>query len=191
MNLLKYYFGITVAIITFLMGASGAHAAQEPTFSSCLAPTGTIKAQYTSGPHGIVGDDTIRHGADTVYNISGDALVQCFCADDGTGIQTNWWKIAGLSDEEIDEMKIKGWIYVPDGAAWGLDNSPYLAKNISYSCKSTSTGGSSSNNSGSSSSTPSESVLGLASTGNLPTVLGILVTGSLSTALGLVLKMKK
>ncbi len=38
------------------------------------------------------------------------------------------------SQNEIDELKNDGWIFIPNGAAWGLAEAPYLAKNIQYSC---------------------------------------------------------
>lgn len=149
-------------IFTF---ASEVSASSEPSFPACVNPQGAIVANYASGTHGIVGNTSVYTGSDTVYMSSDVTYVQCFCPENsGEGIQTNWWKITDISQEEVDFYKNLGWIFVPNGTNWGLTNDPYLAKNTSYTCRT------STNSSSSSSSNSSSSVGGvlssLANTGN-------------------------
>ena len=128
---------ILFLLIFLAVIASPASAAvSPPDFPSCLAPTGSLKVSYTSGTHGIPGDLGTYTGSDSVYQVVGsDRLIQCFCPASGTsGIQTNWWKVGDLSGGEIDDFVKLGWIYVPSGALWGLDDVAYLAKNVSFSC---------------------------------------------------------
>ncbi|MCA9343273.1 hypothetical protein KC950_04665 [Candidatus Saccharibacteria bacterium] len=114
----------------------------EPTFPKCTSPQGATVASYTTGTHGIVGDYNTNIGADTVYRLSEDTLVQCYCPDEGsTGVQTNWWNIGGMSFANIEHLQSLGWIFVPNGASWGLEEDPYLAKNEDYICKPTGGGG--------------------------------------------------
>ncbi len=96
----------------------------------------------------------------------------------------------------------QGWIYTTNGAAWGLDNDPYLAQNISFSCKpsentsnSSSSNSSSNNNSKVESATavggPAAAVLSLASTGNSIFLFSITLIGFFSLALGVALLVRK
>ncbi len=142
-----------------------------PNFSSCLNPQGSLKVKYDSGNHGIVGKSSLVTGSDSVYSQDGNSLIQCFCAEDGSGIQTNWWKISGLSENEIESLKKEGWVYIADGSAWGLEQGPYLASNSDYSCKSKDTGRG--GNSDSSSSSGGE----VAGSSNIGQVLGLAFTG--------------
>lgn len=105
-----------------------------PNFPACVSAQGTIVASYPSGTHGIVGDTGTYTGSDTVYKINDVTLVQCFCSENGSGIQTNWWKISSLTEEQLNQLKAEGWVYVPNGAAWGLEDTAYMAKNSNYSC---------------------------------------------------------
>ncbi len=106
-----------------------------PTFPICTNPQGVIKVSYSEGVHGIPGDSKTYTGEDTVYTLTNDTLTQCFCSDDDEkGIQTNWWRASSLSSEEIDYLRNLGWVYIPNGANWGLSESPYMAKNTIYSC---------------------------------------------------------
>lgn len=109
-------------------------AVDTPNFPACVSAQGTVIANYPSGTHGIVGDSRTYTGSDKVFSISETTLVQCFCSQDGAGIQTNWWKISSLDEEQLSELKAQGWIYVPTGAVWGLDDTAYMAKNANYSC---------------------------------------------------------
>lgn len=153
--LLTILFGLS----SLLFGSNPAFAVTEPTFPSCINPQGTLKENYSSGTHGVPGDSTNYTGSDSVYYLTDNTLMQCLCPDNGQGIQTNWWKALGFTEAEIDVQKRNGWIYVPNGAVWGLENAPYLAKNIAYTCRGrTNTAGTSSQ------------ILGLASTGNLETI---------------------
>lgn len=166
------------------------NAIEIPNFPSCLSPSGTLRVYYPDGTHGIVGSTSTYVGSDKVYTISDDTITQCYCSTDGVGIQTNWWKSSSLTEDQIEILKKQGWHYVPDGSLWGLDESPYLAINSSYSCLSktttttttTSSSSDSSSQGSSSSSSNSESsgqVLGLAATGDQPILL-LLTIASLS-----------
>lgn len=105
-----------------------------PNFPACVTATGTVIASYDSGTHGIVGDSGTYTGSDKVYKITDTTLVQCFCSTNGSGIQTNWWKTSSLTQEQFKQLEADGWIYVPNGAAWGLEDTSYMAKNSNYSC---------------------------------------------------------
>lgn len=147
--------------LIFLLTVNGqSFAVTTPTFPECSNPQGTIKVQYTYGTHGIAGDPSNYQGSDTVYTITDTTQVQCFCTQDEKGIQTNWWKVTSLTDDEIKILKNQGWIYIPNGLLWGLDDAPYMAKNSDYSCRIPSVGSIETQNSG-------PSVLGLADTGSL------------------------
>lgn len=125
---------IVLLQIVLLFAVVGAvNAATPPDFPLCSNPQGTLKVSYDSGTHGIVGG-TSGTGSDTVYYTGEDTLMQCFCSTNGSGIQTNWWKISSLTQDEIDQLKKLGWTYIPSGANWGLDDSSYMAKNIDYTC---------------------------------------------------------
>lgn len=130
--------------ISFLVGVSPVYALSEslvPNFPSCTSPTGTLKVSYPDGTHGIVGNTGTFVGSDAVYIIGDSNLTQCFCAAGGSGIQTNWWKVGSLSLDQIKALQADGWIYVPTGSPWGLEDSAYFAKNISYSCNGGNNGG--------------------------------------------------
>ncbi len=105
-----------------------------PTFPSCQIPQGELKAFYPNGTHGIPGSSSEYTGSDAVYFLTEETLAQCFCPVGGEGIQTNWWKVSELTIEQIESLVADGWIYVPNGAEWGLDEAPYLAKNETYVC---------------------------------------------------------
>ena len=117
-----------------LMARSPVQAISAPNFPSCTNPSGTVKVSYSSGIHGIPGDQGQYVGSDIVYTISNSTLVQCFCAASGSGIQTNWWKQDSLTQDQIDQLVKLGWIFVPDGSTWGLDPVPYLAQNTNFNC---------------------------------------------------------
>jgi hypothetical protein len=165
-----------------------------PTFPSCLSPQGTLKVSYPSGVHGIVGDSGVYTGEDKVYTLSDQSLLQCFCAQDGKGIETRWWRISSLDEEERNYLKRDGWVSIPDGSLWGLEKAEYFAKNLAYSCKGGSGGdsGSSSNSSsgqvqGTTTSTPGigGQILGLATTGGKWQAYVLMVVGVLSLGIAL------
>jgi hypothetical protein len=107
-----------------------------PDYPICTNPTGSLKVQYDLGLHAIAGENTLREGSDKVYWLENGNALQCFCpVEGGNGIQTNWLKILGISDQEKQSFVSSGWLYVAKGLDWGLDASPYLARNISYDCK--------------------------------------------------------
>ena len=120
---------------THLTVVTPVFAVDVPSFAVCTNPQGTVKVSYPSGTHGIPGRTDTFNGSDTVYQLTNDTLVQCFCAVDGRGIQTNWWNVSSLTQQEIDTLKNQGWIFIPNGALWGLDEAEYLAINSDYSCQ--------------------------------------------------------
>lgn len=162
-------------------------AVSEPSFPICTNPQGTVKADYTSGTHGIVGNTASYTGKDKVYQVTPSTYTQCFCSDSGEGIQTNWWKADLLSEVDIAILKSQGWIFVPNGTLWGLENSPYFAKNSNYSCKSSSAqiGGASATNT---SSGNGGSTLGLATTGNTSFLFSLATSGLVFIILSLLLR---
>lgn len=123
-----------MVIVSALLLPKPVYAIEVPDFPSCASPRGDIQASYGTGVHGIVGSSAVYTGSDTVYRISDTAVTQCYCAENGQGIQTDWWKADGLSETDIKVLGTQGWIYVPAGELWGLSTGPYVAKNISYSC---------------------------------------------------------
>lgn len=167
----------------FVLAPTQVRAAQiQPSdFPVCANPQGSVKSQYASGTHGIPGSSATYQGSDTVYQLSTDKQTQCFCAVDGSGIQTNWLKASGLSEEDINQHKDAGWIYIQNGANWGLDGTAYLSYNSTYSCAGSATGGTGGSVLGAS----ANAVLGFASTGNIKILLAVTGIGLISLLLGL------
>ena len=169
----KHTWIITLSLFLLANYTRPVFAVNIPSFPSCAAPQGSIMVSYSSGTHGIVGSSATYTGSDTVYRVSDDAVTQCFCPDSGNGIQTDWWKAISLSETEINVLKSQSWFYVPSGVVWGLDQSPYVARNTAFSClpgsptqvldDSTGTGGG--------------EVLGLAATGDSWLVYGTFAAG--------------
>lgn len=182
-------------VLIFLALPLAAAAVDVPNFPTCSNPQGVLKVSFDSGTHGIVGNPGVFTGADKVYTVDEARTVQCFCSVDGDGIQTNWWKVSSLTQDEVEQLKKLGWVYVPSGEAWGLNADPYMAKNEAYSCKSTNNSGGSTTNTSSgtggsilsAAATVSDvrpSVLGLASTGDTGMLLTLVVTSATSLVLG-------
>src|SRR3989344_2032580 len=99
--MLKRVAFIVAQVILVFVLAAAVSATEAPSFPSCSNPQGTKKVSYDSGTHYIVGRETGVSGSDAVY-YTGENLIQCFCAEDGSGIQTNWWKISSLEQTAID-----------------------------------------------------------------------------------------
>lgn len=128
---------ITFAVFAFLWSlilASPTFAVTTPSFPACTSIQGILKVSYPSGIHGIVGSTATYTGSDKVYNLDETTKTQCFCAQDGQGIQTNWWKISSLTDDQRKILENEGWNYIANGALWGLDESAYMAVNSNYTC---------------------------------------------------------
>lgn len=175
--------------LALLLTTTSVHAqAQQPVFSpqvTCITPTGEKIATYADGIHGVVGDFRTFTGKDEVFALGNDDALQCFCATDGSGVDTIWW--SSFPHDKVDELTASGWIFVPNGALWGLAAKPYLAKNTNYTCStdtSTGTGGTSSNSSG--------QVLGstLAATGGKGIITTFVYASILWLLAGLLLKFK-
>lgn len=174
-----------------------AYAVDAPSFPSCLNAQGTIKASYPQGVHGIPGKTEEFKGSDNVYLVTEDTILQCFCPESGnTGIQTNWWKVSALTQDEIDSFVKLGWVFVPDGSLWGLDKAPYLAQNIDFACRSENAGGGGGAAAGGGDGgaggggVGGGQILGLAVTGNILTIIQLALTGLVSLALGILLRRK-
>ncbi len=183
------FISIILFFVLFFFAVPKTYAVTPPTFPSCVNPQGQLKDSFSDGVHGIPGNSSTFTGSDSVYRLSNnDTLMQCFCAPDGSGIQTNWWKVSSLNDSEIQVLKNQGWIFIPDGSLWGLDSSPYLAKNIDFFCQGGGMGG---GDVLGASTDPTKGVLGLANTGNIVFVFSVISAGFLMTALGIILGLKK
>jgi len=193
-NLSLSLLGITLASAIF----AGPVVASEVQFTSCLTPNGSVVADYADGTHGIAGQGSVV-GHDTVYSLGGGNALQCLCDANENGTQTNWLKINDLSEDQIKVYQNQGWIYIPDGSAWGLTQGSYLAQNVSYSCGSSTTnsGGGDTHGDGRTDGRTdgrsdglgsivqaAKGSAGLASTGDIKFVLSILGTGIILTAIG-------
>lgn len=203
---MKFIVSFLIVLVFLISGtfSQASAAITPPNFPMCSNPIGNLQADYATGTHGIVGNVVSFSGADKVYTFANDNALQCFCPENGSGIQTNWWKIESMTEAEIRELENDGWLYVANGANWGLAQGAYLAKNISYSCSNDSGnggGGSSSSNSGDGSSSSSSSsnsgsggvlgagsVLGLATTGSMVKILEFIVFGFALIATGIVVR---
>ncbi|OGM19105.1 hypothetical protein A2686_00915 [Candidatus Woesebacteria bacterium RIFCSPHIGHO2_01_FULL_38_10] len=159
-----------------------------PSFPACSNPQGSLIVSYNNGTHGIVGDTKIYSGSDSVYSVTDTTLIQCFCAEDGSGIQTNWWKISSLSQEEIDTLNNLGWVFVPSGMPWGLVDEPYMAKNSEYACRGGSSTSSSGNSGGQVLALAASNSNVLASTGGSIYLLFVFLAGLIFLGLGIFLR---
>jgi len=171
---------VFIAILTLLLTLSvvkPVYAYNLPDFGSCLNPQGSVIASYDSGTHGIVGQNEVS-GSDSVYQSSSNGVTQCFCPDNGNGIQTNWLKASDLSADDISILKNQGWIYVPTGSNWGLGDTAYLAKNSDFACR------------GTRSATKPQvgEVLGLANTGDSAAIYFLIISGAIFLITGMSLR---
>lgn len=180
------FFSFSFVFVTFALAV-----ATPPEFPSCVNPHGTVIADFSSGAHGVPGVVTAFQGADKVYAVSDGILIQCLCPVDGDGIQTNWWRIPALTSEEIESFTNQGWVFIPDGTAWGLEPVAYLAKNANFSCKAPSGGGGGGGVGGVGGAVNQiGEVLGLAVTGNIVTIYSLIIFGIIFLGLGYLLKEK-
>jgi len=168
---------VFTSLIFFLFSAKLVRAFEVPNFPTCSNPQGVLKVSFDSGVHGIVGNPGEFQGADHVYTIDDARTVQCFCSSDGTGIQTNWWKVSSLTQDEIQTLKNLGWIFIPTGSVWGLVDAPYMAQNITYSCNSGNSNNDGGNSSSSSNSGGSVSSSAASTSSSSGSVLGLAYTG--------------
>lgn len=181
----KNLLSAVLIAILLVVNTRSAFAFETPNFPACLNPQGQLKVSYDSGTHGVPGNSSTFTGKDSVYTLSSDTLMQCLCADNGQGVQTNWWKVSSLTADEIAVLVSQGWTQVPDGSAWGLDQAAYLAKNTSYSCSSEGAGGQVQGAS------ITRDVLGLATTGNARFILSVILAGVTFLGLGTFLEKRK
>lgn len=160
-------------------------------FPSCLNPRQTADITYADGNHGIAGDYASHTGSDSVYKLEGNnKVLQCFCGRGGQAVQTNWIKTDTLTTDEISTLKSQGWIAVPFGADWGLDNSSYLAQNTSYTCLASANVQATSvtNTSHDPTSSAGNGLAQLANTGNIVLILSVVSIGITALLLGFFLK---
>lgn len=182
-----------LVVVVSLVTPSAVLAVTTPNFPSCSNPQGTIKVSYETGVHGIPGyPGASFSGKDSVYTLSTETLMQCFCSESGHGIQTNWWKVASLDPNQLNILKADGWNYVPNGAVWGLEEAAYMTKNADYLCRPFEQGGAPAGGGiggsvlGASTSLVGQ-VLGLASTGNLPFIGAVFAFGAITLVAGILL----
>jgi hypothetical protein len=131
---MKRFVVLALAFVISITLVRPAFAVSDPPLFSCSAPIGTRIADYASGVHGIPGNSGTYTGLDQVFRIDADHVLQCFCPSTALGTQSNWWKVSDLSDENRDFFERRGWHFIPNGAAWGLDPAPYLVKNEAFIC---------------------------------------------------------
>lgn len=108
-------------------------------FPSCTDFAGQIKVSYSSGEHAIVGEQGLKSGSDKVFTLNNNNYLQCFCPPSGSGVQTDWLAAGGLTQSEINDLVTRGWHFIENGASWGLNPGPYMARNSSFSCNGTTT----------------------------------------------------
>ncbi len=130
----KNFLLLPVAALIFISIAFPVSASTTPDFGSCLNPQWpqTQQNYNSNSENGVVGVGSFA-GTDSIYSSNGNVL-QCLCTGQGAGYQTNWLNVSGYSNEQIDELRVQGWMYVPNGASWGLANAPYMALNSTYAC---------------------------------------------------------
>lgn len=190
---------ISLALPTVMLGIpiTVFASAATPSFPSCLNSQHTAEISYSNGYHGIAGDTSSHTGSDSVYKLEeNNQVLQCFCGSNGQGIQTNWIKVDTLSAANITSLEGQGWIYVPYGSDWGLDNAAYLAQNTPYTCLSIATVQpvtltNTANGSSLSDGTGGNALVALANTGNSIVLFGAIIAGVLSLSFGIFLKPKK
>jgi len=134
-NMYKKALAISsIAAALSMSVALPAYATEVPNFGSCVNPQwGQTQSNYNSNNgNGVIGVGSFS-GTDNIYSANGNVL-QCLCTDSGQGYQTNWLNASNLSQSDIDNLKAQGWMYVPDGRAWGLNDNAYMAQNSNYEC---------------------------------------------------------
>lgn len=107
---------------------------------SCPDVGGNVVASYSDGNHAIAGYTNQFYGSDVVYSIGNNNYIQCYCppANSGssTGIQSNWYRVDGnMSDSVMQQYVNSGWVFIQNGADWGLPGGSYLVKNIQFDCQ--------------------------------------------------------
>jgi len=166
-KLFKTLLVFCFSLALLLVSGSEVLGVNTPNFPTCSNPSGTLIVNYDNGTHGIPGSSESYVGSDKVYSLGEGNHTQCFCSVAGSGIQTNWWKISSLDQEQIQTLKNLGWHFIPDGSAWGLQEGAYMAYNSAYAC-----GGSST------STTPAGAPICTAEKPSAPVLLSVVRNGS-------------
>ena len=133
-NKLKFLAASVASLVFFTLVSTANAEVSPPEFPVCSEQSGDgDKAHYDFGLHQIL-DAGLVEGADDVFSLGDGNYLQCYCPVEGDdGIQTFWWRIGDLAQEEIDKFVSEGWILV-NGLQWNLDDAWYLGKNSYNSC---------------------------------------------------------
>jgi hypothetical protein len=134
-------FTLAIIFISLFSLVGPVAASSVPSFPACPNPGGELIASYDSGKHGVPGDTSEYDGSDKVFKLNDAQVVQCLCPTSGSGVQTLWWKNPGISADEQSILLKDGWIRIPKGSLWGLDDSEYFAKNSTFNCRGGDNGG--------------------------------------------------
>ena len=162
-----------------------------PPQATCITPSGETIASYSNGTHGIVGDPNTFAGEDDVYSLGEAGALQCFCETSGNGVETIWWgSIGGFTQDQIESYTSSGWVYIPNGSLWGLEDKPYLAKNTRYLCSTASTGGEVSSSATNQSSPQILGASTLAATGGKGLLQALMFASAFLLIAGLLLKFR-
>ena len=134
MKKIFYYFPIfaVMAFTAWLLLAAKVFAYDAPVFPTCIDPQGS---EIISQESTAFNPDGTRGVGNVYYRISDDKIMQCYCDESANGSQTNWWKVSGLSQEELEYFQQEGWNYVQNGSNSGFEDAPYLVKSSSFNCK--------------------------------------------------------
>lgn len=139
-NKIKYLLASFASLVVLTLVTAANANVSPPDFPVCSSQSEDgDKAHYDFGLHQILGAGLVE-GSDDVYSLGDGNYLQCYCpveGDDGlpaqSGIQTAWWRIGELTQEEIDKFIGEDWILV-NGLQWNLDDALYLGKNSDHSC---------------------------------------------------------
>ncbi len=132
-KLISALLGVVVFLASFVVQATAQVSPPDFPVCSVLSEQGD-KAHFESGLHQIPGGGLLE-GSDDVYSLGSGNYYQCFCPPEGAeGIQTNWWRIDQLTQEEIQNFINSGWLFVGNGLVWDLEDADYLARNSASSC---------------------------------------------------------
>ena len=102
----------------------------------CPNINASVKVEYSSGLHWIVGNPVLQSGSDKVFILGDNKYAQCYCPVTGTsGTQTDWLPAGSFTQAQIDAYVAQGWIYVANGKDFDLAEQPYLAKNTAFTCQ--------------------------------------------------------
>lgn len=142
---------VLLAAATFLVSAAPAIATENEykemywsLMQSCPDVKGEVVAEYRNSWNWIVGFSPNQYGNDKVWHVGYDNYIQCFCPVKlagftplfTNGVKTVWLKQSNLTVDQITQRQSNSrWIYVANGADFGLKPEPYWALNDPWDCK--------------------------------------------------------